>query len=308
MTNTLQFIVTEENVKMRLDLFLLEKIEGKSRSYLQKAIEEGKVLVNQKTVKASYKLNLDDVIDFDYLDQEELNLIPEDLELKIIYQDEDLLVINKPRGMVVHPSNGHYNNGTLVHALLYHVKDLSSINGVIRPGIVHRIDKDTSGLLVVAKNDTAHIKLSEQLKDKTMHREYLALVEGVIPHGDLKIVAPLGKDKKNALKRAVDIYKGKEAVTHVKVLQRFNNYTLVTCRLETGRTHQIRVHLAYIKHPIVGDITYGFRKSVLTDKGQMLHAYRLSFVHPRTNKIMSFTCPIDDEFKNVLERIRLKNL
>ena len=298
-------IVDEENNNVRLDTFLSSLDEAKSRSYVQKAIEEGNVNVNSKTIKkASFKVFEGDEIRFTFLEDKPLNVVSKDIPIDIIYQDDDLLVINKPRGMVVHPSNGHYDGDTLVNALLYHIKDLSSINGVVRPGIVHRIDKDTSGLLVVAKNDEAHLFLSSQLVDHTMHREYLAICEGVIPHTDLKIDAPLGKDPNDRLKRCVDIYNGKEAVTYVHVLERMKYNTLVSCRLETGRTHQIRVHMQYIKHPLVGDPVYGYRKQEIKANGQILHAYKITFIHPRTKKEMSFTCEPDEEFNRVLEIAR----
>lgn len=298
-------IVDEENDNVRLDTFLSSLDEAKSRSYVQKAIEEGNVNVNSKTIKkASFKVFEGDEIRFSFLEDKPLNVVSKDIPIDIIYQDDDLLVINKPRGMVVHPSNGHYDGDTLVNALLYHIKDLSSINGVVRPGIVHRIDKDTSGLLVVAKNDEAHLFLSSQLVDHTMHREYLAICEGVIPHTDLKIDAPLGKDPNDRLKRCVDIYNGKEAVTYVHVLERMKYNTLVSCRLETGRTHQIRVHMQYIKHPLVGDPVYGYRKQEIKANGQILHAYKITFIHPRTKKEMSFTCEPDEEFNRVLEIAR----
>lgn len=298
-------IVDEENDNVRLDTFLSSLDEAKSRSYVQKAIEEGNVMVNSKTIKkASFKVFEGDEIRFTFLEDKPLNVVSKDIPIDIIYQDDDLLVINKPRGMVVHPSNGHYDGDTLVNALLYHIKDLSSINGVVRPGIVHRIDKDTSGLLVVAKNDEAHLFLSSQLVDHTMHREYLAICEGVIPHTDLKIDAPLGKDPNDRLKRCVDIYNGKEAVTYVHVLERMKYNTLVSCRLETGRTHQIRVHMQYIKHPLVGDPVYGYRKQEIKANGQILHAYKITFIHPRTKKEMSFTCEPDEEFNRVLEIAR----
>lgn len=298
-------IVDEENDNVRLDTFLSSLDEAKSRSYVQKAIEEGNVNVNSKTIKkASFKVFEGDEIRFTFLEDKPLNVVSKDIPINIIYQDDDLLVINKPRGMVVHPSNGHYDGDTLVNALLYHIKDLSSINGVVRPGIVHRIDKDTSGLLVVAKNDEAHLFLSSQLVDHTMHREYLAICEGVIPHTDLKIDAPLGKDPNDRLKRCVDIYNGKEAVTYVHVIERMKYNTLVSCRLETGRTHQIRVHMQYIKHPLVGDPVYGYRKQEIKANGQILHAYKITFIHPRTKKEMSFTCEPDEEFNRVLEIAR----
>ena len=305
--NKFNFIIEEENANSRLDAYLVSKDLGKSRSYIQKSIEEGNCLINDKKItKTSYKLSIGDRVEFSLLEDKPLDVVKKDIALDIIYQDEDLLVINKPRGMVVHPSNGHYDGDTLVNALLYHIEDLSSINGVVRPGIVHRIDKDTSGLLVVAKNDDAHIFLSNQLVDHSMYREYMALVEGVIPHTDIKIDAPLGKDPKDRLKRCVDIYNGKEAVTHVHVIERFKSNTLVQCRLETGRTHQIRVHMQYIKHPIVGDPVYGYRKQEIKANGQILHAYKITFVHPRTKEKMTFTCPIDQEFEQALEVARNK--
>lgn len=301
-----KFIVDEENVSLRLDAFLVKHLNGKSRSYAQKIISEEKCFVNSKIGKDSYKVRLNDVIEFELLEEKPLNLEKKNIKLDIIYEDDDIVVINKPRGMVVHPSNGHYDGDTLVNALLYQIDNLSSINGIIRPGIVHRIDKNTSGLLVVAKNDKAHIFLQEQLKDHTMHREYYALVEGVIPHTDLTISAPIGRDPKDRMKKAVDIYEGKEAITHVHVEERMKAHTLVSCRLETGRTHQIRVHMRYINHPIVGDPEYGKRHQDIPCSGQMLHAYRLTFIHPTTKKEMTFTCPIDDEFKKVLEIARGK--
>ena len=303
--NKHKFIVEEENSSIRLDAYLSSKDLGKSRSYIQKSIEEGNCLVNDKVItKASYKVSEGEEIEFSLLEDKPLDVVKKDLPINIIYQDEDVLVINKPRGMVVHPANGHYDGDTLVNALLYHIKDLSSINGVVRPGIVHRIDKDTSGLLVVAKNDEAHVFLSNQLLDHSMHREYYALVEGVIPHTDIKIDAPLGKDPKDRLKRCVDIYNGKEAVTHVHVVERFKRNTLVSCRLETGRTHQIRVHMQYIRHPIVGDPVYGYRKQEIKANGQILHAYQLTFVHPRTKEEMTFTCPLDEECLKAIEEAR----
>ncbi len=299
-----KYVVSLDDVGTRLDRFLVKCLDGKSRNYAQKIIEEKKCLVNSKVEKDSYHLRENDIVEFEMLDEKPLNLEKKDIKLNIIYQDDDVVVINKPRGMVVHPSNGHYDGNTLVNALLYSIKDLSSINGVVRPGIVHRIDKNTSGLLVVAKNDQAHIFLQNQLKDHTMHREYYALVEGVIPHTDIKIDAPIGRDSKDRLKRAVDIYEGKEAVTFVHVEERMKEHTLVSCRLLTGRTHQIRVHMRYINHPIVGDPEYGKRHQAIPCEGQMLHAYRLTFIHPKTQKEMTFTCPIDEEFARVLSIAR----
>lgn len=294
-----KLIVESEFVSTRIDLYLFKKIGTKSRSYFQKLIEDGNVLVNGKSVKSSYKLALNDEVSYKLFEEKPLEIIESDIPINIIYEDDYLLVINKERGMVVHPSNGHYDGDTLVNALMARKDKLSSINGVIRPGIVHRIDKDTSGLLVVAKTDEAHIFLANQLKDKTMYREYYALVEGVIPHELITIKAPIGKDKKDRLKQAIDLINGKEAITHVKVIKRFKRSTLVSCKLETGRTHQIRVHLAYIKYPIIGDNVYGRKSFYYTSKGQMLHAYKLSFIHPKTNERITFTCDVDDEFKRV---------
>lgn len=303
-----EFLVREEDAGQRLDAYLARQLPLRSRAYIQKAIGEGAVTVGSVCLKASYRVASGDIVAMNELEEKPLNLIAENLPLDIVYEDSDLLVINKARGMVVHPSNGHYDGGTLVNALLYHCRDLSSINGVIRPGIVHRIDKDTSGLLVVAKNDRAHLFLQSQLKDKTMFREYLAIAEGRIPHEDAEIIAPIGKDQKDRMKQAVDIYHGKDAVTHVHVAERFLNYTLVECRLETGRTHQIRVHLAYIGHPCVGDKIYGKRSQTLTQSGQMLSAVKLSFLHPSSGERMTFSCEPDAEFVRVLTLIREKNL
>jgi 23S rRNA pseudouridine1911/1915/1917 synthase len=298
-------IIDENYSSERLDAFLTKILEGKTRSYCQKMIEEERVLVNSKIVtKASLKLKEGDVVEYDLLIDKPLEIVKKDIKLDVLYEDEDLLVINKPRGMVVHPSNGHYDGDTLVNALLYSVKDLSSINGVVRPGIVHRIDKDTSGLLVVAKNNEAHLFLSEQLKDHSMYREYMAITEGVISNTDLKIIAPIGKDPNNRLKRCVDVFNGKDAVTYVHVIERFKSHTLVSCKLETGRTHQIRVHMKHIGFPLVGDPVYGRRHQTIPCEGQMLHAYKITFKHPRTKEMMTFTCEPDAEFKRVLDIVR----
>ena len=235
------------------------------------------------------------------MESEDCDITPENIPLDIIYEDADIVVINKQKGLVVHPSVGHYKD-TLVNALLFHIKDLSSINGVIRPGIVHRIDKDTTGLLVVAKNDFAHVKLQEQLKDKTMYRKYYALAYGVVDADEGRIDAPIGRDPKDRQKMTV-IGGGKETVTNFKVVERFKQYTLLECKLETGRTHQIRVHLNYIGNPILSDPMYGNRK-LFDDNGQYLHAYELSFIHPRTNNRVSFKAPIPDYFENLLKVLR----
>ena len=297
-----KFSIEENNIGLRLDTFLVQVLKDRSRAYIQKAIEEGLVLVNDKKSKSSYKLRINDEVSFTPLKEETLEIIESNIPLDIIYEDDDIIVINKPRGMVVHPSNGHYEGGTLVNALMYRKESLSSINGIIRPGIVHRLDKDTSGLIVVAKNDEAHIFLAKQLLDKTMYREYYALCEGIIGNNEVIIKAPIGKDPSNRLRNAVDVINGKEAITHVHVLKRYKDACFISCKLETGRTHQIRVHLSYINHPLIGDTLYGKKNQPLTNKGQMLHAYCLSFIHPKTNKRVTFYAELDTEF------IRVQNL
>ena len=237
-------------------------------------------------------------------DDRELEVEPENIPLDIRYEDEDVIVINKPKGMVVHPANGN-QNGTLVNALLYHCKDLSGINGVLRPGIVHRIDKDTTGLLIVAKNDMAHASLSKHLQTKSVNRLYYALVHGVIPHDFGTIDAPIGRDVNDRQKMAVTASNSKDARTHFKVIERFKEYTLVECRLETGRTHQIRVHMQYIGHPVVGDEKYSYRKTMKTG-GQLLHAHQLTFVHPRTNETITVEAPLPTQFEEILEELRAK--
>lgn len=298
------FIVNEEENLKRLDTFLVDRKLKKSRAYYQKVIENGLVTVNGKTAKASFKVKTGDTVSYEELEEVALNMEAEEVKLDVKYEDENLLVVNKPRGMVVHPSNGHFNGGTLVNALLYHCHDLSSINGVIRPGIVHRIDKDTSGLLVVAKNDFTHVFLQNQLKDKTMYREYMALVEGIIPHDKIDIIAPIGKDKNDRMRQAVDIVNGKEAITHIQVIERFNNYTLVSCRLETGRTHQIRVHALSINHPLLGDEVYGPKNNKFKLKGQTLHAKKLGFIHPTTKEYVEFDSELPKYFQDILNKLK----
>ena len=292
----------EETLGMRLDKALSIAL-SKTRNHIEILFDKGHIWVNGKNEKPSYRVKENDVVEY-----EEKELVPsemkkENIPLDIVYEDEDLMVINKPRGMVVHPANGHHE-GTLVNALLGYCTDLSGINGVERPGIVHRIDKDTSGLLVVCKNDFAHNEIAKQLKDKTMHREYYALCKGVIKEDDGKIIAPIGRDPYDRLKMAVDVKNGKEAITFFHVEERFNQYTLVSVRLFTGRTHQIRVHMHYIGHPLEGDPLYGKKKNLLFQNGQLLHAYRITFIHPRTQKEMTFEVPLPDDFKAVLERLR----
>lgn len=298
----MQIIIDENLVNKRLDHIISETNSDFSRSYIKELIEDNYILVNEKSTKASYKVKLDDVIDIFDKPVESLDIKPENIPLNIVYEDEDLLVINKPTGMVVHPGAGIYSH-TLVNALLYHIKDLSGINGKIRPGIVHRIDKDTSGLLIVAKNDKTHNFLAQQLKDKTLNRHYLALVHNQILDSNIIIDAPIGRDKNDRTKMAVIATNSKNAITKVKVLEVFKNFTFIECQLETGRTHQIRVHLSYINHPIVGDPKYGYRKDK-DEYHQYLHAYKLGFIHPKTKEYMEIEAELEDEFKNKLEIIR----
>ena len=272
-----------------------------SRSHANEQIKNGQILVNGQVKKAKYAVKAGDVITYELPEPEALEYVAENLPLDIIYQDEDVAVVNKAQGMVVHPSAGH-TSGTLVNALMYHIKDLSGINGVLRPGIVHRIDKDTSGLLMIAKNDDAHIKLAEELKDKKSLRKYWAIVHGNLPNDRGVIEAPIGRSEKDRKKQAVTA-KGKPAVTRFHVLERFGNYTLVELQLETGRTHQIRVHMAYIGHPVAGDEVYGPRKT-LKGHGQFLHARTLGFTHPKTGKIMEFTAEAPAIFQETLEKLR----
>ncbi|OJG23547.1 RluA family pseudouridine synthase [Enterococcus columbae DSM 7374 = ATCC 51263] len=280
-----------------------ECLPAYSRSQIQQWLKEGLVFDDQtkQALKANYKVKEPMSITIQLPEPKELTLIPENIPLEILYEDADVAVVNKPQGMVVHPSAGH-PQGTLVNALLYHLKDLSTINDVIRPGIVHRIDKDTSGLLMIAKNDFAHEKLAEQLKEKTSLRKYVALVHGVIPHDKGTITAPIGRSKQDRKKQAV-VEEGKHAVTHFTVLERFNDFTLIELKLETGRTHQIRVHMQYIGYPLAGDPVYGPRKT-LKGNGQFLHAQTLGFTHPTTGEWMEFTTPLPTIFTQTLADLR----
>lgn len=297
------FFIDNDNVGIRIDKYLNDIFEDKSRSYLQGLIEKEYIKVNNKCIKSNYKLRLNDKIEIILPEPEVLKVDPEDIPIDILYEDNDVIVVNKSKGMVVHPAPGNYN-GTLVNAILYHCRDLSSINGVIRPGIVHRIDKDTSGVLVIAQNDEAHNFLSEQLKNHTMKREYYALTEGIITNDEGVIDKPLGRNKNDRLKYAI-VEGGKRAVTHYNVLERYNKgYTLVKCVLETGRTHQIRVHMASIHHPLVGDPLYGLKKQRIKANGQMLHARVLGFIHPTTREYMEFTTDLPDEFQSVIDSLR----
>lgn len=292
----------EEQKSIRIDKYLTKHLEDFSRSKVQQLISEGLVFVDDERIKANYKVENGDVITVTIPEPEEIDIKSENIPLEILYEDEDIVVINKPQGMVVHPGAGN-PDGTLVNALLYHIDDLSGINGEIRPGIVHRLDKDTSGVLVVAKNDTAHVHLSEQLQNRTVKRTYWAIVHGQIPHEHGTIDAPIGRDPHDRQKFTV-IKDGKEAITHFKVLEHFNHYTWVEVSLETGRTHQIRVHFNYINHPVAGDTTYGPRKT-LKGKGQFLHARALEFIHPRTKETMYFEAELPEIFEKNLEILRI---
>lgn len=297
------YVVGKEIVSLRLDKALTLFDSNNSREFYSYQIKEGNVKVNGEIKSPSYKVKEDDVIDTTFINKVlDESLKPYELELDIVYEDDDLLIIDKPRGLVVHPGSGHHDD-TLVNALIYNKVSLSNSNGMYRVGIVHRIDKDTSGLLLVAKNDFTHERIANQLKDHSMHREYIALVEGIIEEDQGKIVGSIGRNKQNRLKMAIDAINGKNATTYFEVVKRYKKYTLIKCRLETGRTHQIRVHLSSISHPIVGDGLYGGGCSVF-NKGQLLHAYKLTFVHPRTKKEMSFERDIPLEFNEVLETLK----
>lgn len=299
----LNFIINEENKGERIDKYLSNVIEGKSRSFLKGLIDDGAVKVNGKVIKSNYKVANLDNITVVMPEPIMLNVMPEDLKLDIIYEDSDLVVINKPKGMVVHPAPGVYS-GTLVNGLLHHCDNLSGINGVIRPGIVHRIDKDTTGILVVAKNDDAHAFLSEQFKEHSIKREYYALVEGKFMKTEGSVDKPLGRHKRDRIKMAITL-DGKRAVTHYEVLEQYNNGTsLVKCSLETGRTHQIRVHMASISHPLVGDTTYGLKKQRYKVDGQILHAKTLGFIHPTTKEYMEFDSELPTYYEDILKNLR----
>ena len=284
--------INNEQIGLRLDAFLAENTEL-SRSKITKLIKSGNILVNKKEIKAGYSLKLDDEITINY-EEEPMEAQPEDIPLDIVYEDNDVIVVNKANKMVVHPAAGN-RNGTLVNALLYHSNELSSINGDFRPGIVHRIDSETTGLLMIAKNDKSHIKLAEQLKEKTTHRIYYALVWGVINNETGTIDAPIGRDSRDRKKMTVTGENSKEAITHFKVLERYKNATLIELKLETGRTHQIRVHMNYIGHPVVNDPVYG-KKQLIDETGQCLHAKELGFIHPTTNEFIKFNSELPESF------------
>lgn len=298
--DNLNLTCEEENI--RIDRYLSSHSDL-SRSFIQKLSEEGKITVNGKVVKSSYKVSLNDEIQVEVPEMENLETKPENIPLDILYEDSDLIVINKPKGMVVHPASGIYT-GTLVNALLYHCKDLSGINGVLRPGIVHRIDKDTTGCIIACKNDFTHVEIAKQLETKTCHREYRAIVMGNIIHDNGMIDAPIGRDARDRQKMTVTDKGSRDARTHFQVLERFGKSTYIECALETGRTHQIRVHMKYINHPVMGDEKYGKKCSYMNTNGQVLHAYKITFVHPRTQKEMTIEAPLPDYFNELLDILR----
>ncbi|MCI8312667.1 MAG: RluA family pseudouridine synthase [Lachnospiraceae bacterium] len=299
----IRLLVDETYMDERVDRFLSGMLEEKSRSYLQKIIKEGKVLVNGKAVKASYRMEAQDEVMVDLPELLEPEILAEDIPLEILYEDKDLLFVNKPKGMVVHPSFGHYTQ-TLVNAVMYHCKDeLSGINGILRPGIVHRIDKDTTGVLVICKNDAAHRKVAEQLKVHSITRKYEAIVTGVLKEDEGVIDAPIGRHLTERKKMAAGVKNGKDARTHYRVLQRFKGYTWVECQLETGRTHQIRVHMASIHHPLLGDTVYGSEKNPWHLEGQTLHAKVLGLLHPSTGAYIEVNAPLPVYFQKLLQRL-----
>lgn len=298
------FNIMPQDAEKRLDVWLTALLEQFSRSYVDKLIQDGNVTVNKKNVKSGYRLKAGDSVEVNVPEPKLLEVKAEEIELDVIHEDEDIIVINKPRGMVVHPAAGNYS-GTLVNALLRHCGgSLSDINGVIRPGIVHRIDKDTSGVLVIAKNNRAHSALSDMLKEHDINRIYTAVAEGIISEDKGTIDAPIGRHPVDRKKMAVNLKNGRRAVTHFKVLERFKNTTLLELRLETGRTHQIRVHMSYIGHPLVGDSVYGKKKQVYGFEGQALHAGTLGFVHPGTGEYAEYKAPPPEEFIRLVEKLR----
>lgn len=298
-----KFTVTKEQEGIRIDRFLSDQCSDLSRSYMQKLLKAQSVLVNGISVKSNYKLTVEDQIELDLPDAVEPDIRAEHLDLDILYEDSDIILVNKPKGMVVHPAAGHYS-GTLVNGLMAHCADgLSGINGVLRPGIVHRIDMDTTGVLIVCKNDAAHHSIAQQLKEHTITRKYYAIVCGVLKDDSGCINAPIGRHPSDRKKMSVHSRHGKEAVTHYQVLRHFSHYTYIECQLETGRTHQIRVHMASIGHPILGDQVYGPSKYPFSLQGQTLHAGVLGIIHPRTGKYMEFKAPLPEYFCQLLEKL-----
>lgn len=295
------FVIDEQTKNIRIDSYLSQMIDDCSRSFIQKLIDENQILVNRNIIKSNYKLKRGDIVEVNIPEPTNIEIEAENIALNILYEDKDIIVINKKQGMVVHPSYGHYS-GTVVNALLYHCKgELSGINGVMRPGIVHRIDKDTSGVIVAAKNNNAHQKLAAQLKEHSITRKYNAIVYNNIKNDTGTIDAPIGRHPINRKKMAVTDKNSKQAITHYKVIKRFDNYTFIEAQLETGRTHQIRVHMSYIGHPLVGDEVYGPKNSKFKLNGQMLHARVLGFIHPSTGKYIEFEADIPEYFKRFLK-------
>lgn len=298
-----RIIITENEAGMRADVALAQLLEI-TRSNMQKLLEEGRAVRGQKVIKSNYRVKTGEEILVNLPEPQPLDVQPEDIPLDIIYEDDDVVVVNKARGMVVHPAAGNYN-GTLVNALLYHCKNLSGINGVIRPGIVHRLDKDTSGIMICAKNDSAHLSLSEQIQSKTAQRTYLAVVRGNVKNDSGIIETQIARDKNDRKKMAVVTEGGRQAITEYEVAERFGKYTVVKCRLKTGRTHQIRVHMEYLGYPLVGDPKYSPMKTPFAINGQALHSLTLSFTHPRTGERLTFEAPLPEDMKKILTRLRL---
>lgn len=300
----LEFTVEQGEAALRIDKYLSSRAPQFSRSYLQKLLKEQNVLVNGQVVKANYKVQPGDQVTLLVPAAVEPEILPEPIPLEILYEDDYLLVVNKPKGMVVHPAAGHYS-GTLVNAVMYHCKEkLSGINGVLRPGIVHRIDRDTTGALVICKDDATHRNLAGQLKEHTIHRRYRAIVRGNLAQDEGRIEGPIGRHPTDRKKMAINQKNGKPAVTHYQVLERFGQYTYVECRLETGRTHQIRVHMSSIGHPLLGDTVYGSGKCPFSLEGQVLHARCLGFIHPATGEYMEFEAPMPVYFTELLDKLR----
>ena len=298
-----EFLAGEESKDLRLDVFLKQNIEEISRTYIQKLIKDGYANVNGTVPKTNYKVNSGDKVCLNVPETEEPDIVAQEMPLDIVYEDDDVILINKPKGMVVHPAAGHYT-GTLVNGLMHHCKDnLSGINGVLRPGIVHRIDMDTTGILIACKNDVAHQKISEQLKEHSITRRYRALVYGVIKEDEGVVNAPIGRHPIDRKQMAINLKNGKNAITHYRVLERFREYTYIECELETGRTHQIRVHMASLHHPLVGDQVYGPEKNPFHLQGQCLHAMVLGFVHPRTHEYMEFCADLPQYFSELLKKL-----
>ena len=300
-----EYFTVENQEGERIDRYLSEEMEDRSRSYIQKLIKDQYVIVNQKPVKANYRLSLGDMVEITLPEAKEPDIIPENIPLEILYEDQDIIIVNKPKQMVVHPAPGHYS-GTLVNALMYHCgQELSGSNGTMRPGIVHRIDMDTTGSLIVCKNDMAHQSLSDQLKVHSIKRVYVAIVHGNIKEDNGTVNFPIGRHPTERKKMSIHTKNGRNAITHYKVLERFGEYTYIQCALETGRTHQIRVHLASIGHPLVGDQVYGPRKCPFPKlQGQTLHAKTLGIIHPRTGEYLEINAPLPDYFIELLDRLR----